>query len=176
LGTNAYWLGTLVNDDDITKTLKNVKSQGIKVVRTWGFNGERPLCPCHDANTCSTLFLYLTLSSLVIRTPKDVTEIPSDGTVYFQLIKDGHQTINDGPNGLQKLDKIVKVAEELGLFVQISLTNNWNPIKDEKPHKGKDGLKKRHNDARPRNALSNDYGERLLNFVAAYGMYGNFFN
>jgi mannan endo-1,4-beta-mannosidase len=116
----------------------------------------------HDANKCSTLFLYLTFSSPTIRILEDVTEIPPDGTVYFQLIKDGHQTINDGPNGLQKLDKIVKVAEELGLFVQISLTNNWNPSKGEQPHKGKDGLKKRHNDARPRNALSNDYGERVL--------------
>jgi hypothetical protein len=41
LGTNAYWLSTVVTDDDIKKTLTDIKARGVKVVRTWGFNGKR---------------------------------------------------------------------------------------------------------------------------------------
>ena len=91
----------------------------------------------------------------------DVTEIPTDGSVWFQLIKDGQLIINEGADGLQRLDKIVKFAEAEGLKVIFSLTNNWNPVEGETPHKGKYGLKKRHNDKRPRNFLSNDYGMSL---------------
>ena len=76
------------------------------------------------------------------------------------MIQNGELTLNEGANGLQKLDKIVNTAEELGMHVQLALTNNWNPVAGEDPSQGQAGLKKRHNDVRPRNALSNDYGER----------------
>ena len=95
----------------------------------------------------------------------DVTEIPTDGSVWFQLIKDGQLTLNEGPNGLQKLDKVVYFAEKIGLHLQFVLTNNWNPVEGEVPGKGKDGLMKRHNDKRPRNYLSNDYGQYLTVYI-----------
>jgi mannan endo-1,4-beta-mannosidase len=38
VGTNAYWLSVLNSVDDIDATLGNISSQGISVVRTWGFN------------------------------------------------------------------------------------------------------------------------------------------
>ncbi|KAF5380977.1 hypothetical protein D9615_003950 [Tricholomella constricta] len=57
----------------------------------------------------------------------DVDAIPENGT-WFQLITNGTVTINDGPNGLQKLDKVVELAQKHGLYVLLSLTNNWSPI------------------------------------------------
>jgi hypothetical protein len=40
VGTNAYWLPTLNNDQDIDNTLANIAANKIKVVRIWGFNGS----------------------------------------------------------------------------------------------------------------------------------------
>ncbi|KAG2077927.1 hypothetical protein BDR04DRAFT_968615, partial [Suillus decipiens] len=57
----------------------------------------------------------------------DVDIIPESGT-WFQLVQNGTTTINDGPNGLQKLDTVVQMAEQQGLYVIMSLTNNWNPV------------------------------------------------
>jgi mannan endo-1,4-beta-mannosidase len=39
IGTNAYWLPTLTNDQDINDTFGNMTAAGIKVVRVWAFNG-----------------------------------------------------------------------------------------------------------------------------------------
>ena len=39
VGTNAYWLPVLNSDQDIDFTLGNISAAGIKVVRTWAFNG-----------------------------------------------------------------------------------------------------------------------------------------
>lgn len=36
-------------------------------------------------------------------------------------------SINNGPNGLQKLDTVVRLAQKHNLFLILSLTNNWNP-------------------------------------------------
>jgi mannan endo-1,4-beta-mannosidase len=74
----------------------------------------------------------------------DVEVVPDGGT-WFQLIQNGTQTINEGPNGLQRLDAVVEIAEELGMFVLLTLTNNWNPTDT--------------NTSLPRNYLSNDYGK-----------------
>jgi mannan endo-1,4-beta-mannosidase len=76
----------------------------------------------------------------------DVDKIPHKGT-WFQLIpKNGTTQINDGPNGLQKLDTILRLAEKHGIFVILSLTNNWGP-------RATGGVFNT-----PRNYLSNDYG------------------
>jgi mannan endo-1,4-beta-mannosidase len=39
VGTNAYWLPALNSDEDIDFTLGNMSAAGIKIVRTWAFNG-----------------------------------------------------------------------------------------------------------------------------------------
>lgn len=56
----------------------------------------------------------------------DVDTIPENGT-WFQLIQNGTTTINNGTNGLAKLDAIIKHAENFGIYVMLTLTNNWNP-------------------------------------------------
>ncbi|KDQ60829.1 glycoside hydrolase family 5 protein [Jaapia argillacea MUCL 33604] len=127
VGTNAYWLSSLQNDQDIANTFANISALGIKVVRTWFFN--------------------------------DVDTIPTDGSNWFQLINNSGGTINTGPNGLQRLDKIVQLAEAAGIYILPVLTNNWNPRPTE------DGTPARraapgsdNNNNFPRNYLSNDYG------------------
>jgi len=84
----------------------------------------------------------------------DVHTIPVNGT-WFQLIGNGTTTVNNGTNGLQKLDTVIQLAEKHGIFVQLSLTNNWNPIPNTTAISARDDTT---NNSRPRNTLSNDYG------------------
>lgn len=99
----------------------------------------------------------------------DVDEIPVNGT-WFQLIKNGTTTINNGTNGLQKLDLLVKAAEDAGVLLILSLTNNWNPrpLIDNSTVVPVDGSLGRRdvtvgtNNSLPRNTLSNDFGQLYL--------------
>ncbi|EIW85194.1 glycoside hydrolase family 5 protein [Coniophora puteana RWD-64-598 SS2] len=128
IGTNAYWLPTL-QDDEISTTLAKMAATGIKVVRLWAFN--------------------------------DVDAVPSNGT-YFQVIQDGKTSINEGPNGLQRLDKVIELAEQQGLYVLLSLTNNFFP------NVAKTSTKRGESQSLPRNYLSNDYGGMDL-YVREFG-------
>ncbi|KAG2031824.1 glycoside hydrolase superfamily [Suillus americanus] len=94
----------------------------------------------------------------------DVETIPESGT-WFQLVQNGTTTINDGPTGLQKLDTVVQMAEQQGLYVIMSLTNNWNPV----PDTTSSGIASRNVLAVPRNTLSNDYGGMDL-YVRQFGL------
>ncbi|KDR81606.1 hypothetical protein GALMADRAFT_239658 [Galerina marginata CBS 339.88] len=90
----------------------------------------------------------------------DVNTIPVNGT-WFQLIANGTTTINTGPNGLQKLDTVVRLAEKHGLFLHLSLTNNWNPLPllDNTTNGiGARDVTPGTNNSLPRNTLSNDFG------------------
>lgn len=44
---------------------------------------------------------------------------------YFQSWADGKPTINDGDDGLKRLDAVVSAAEDAGLKLVIPFTNNW---------------------------------------------------
>lgn len=146
-GANAYWLPALNTDQDIWYTLGNISAIGIKVVRLWAFNGE---------------FFFLIQFWIAHLNHLDVGTVPTNGT-WFQLVHNGSISINDGPNGLQKLDTVVQMAEKRGLSLILSLTNNWYPqpllspvdstisARDVTPGT---------NNSLPRNYLSNDYGQR----------------
>ena len=56
----------------------------------------------------------------------DVNTQPSAGTVWFQLLANGQQTINTGADGLQRLDYVVKSAEAHDIKLIINFVNNWN--------------------------------------------------
>ncbi|KAI0320106.1 glycoside hydrolase superfamily [Amylostereum chailletii] len=93
----------------------------------------------------------------------DVTSIPENGT-WLQLIANGTATINNGTNGLQRLDKVVELAAKHGIYVLFSLTNNWNPLFNETNSTTTPTVARR-DDAPittatplPRNFLSNSYG------------------
>lgn len=82
--------------------------------------------------------------------------IPTTGT-WLQLVQNGTTTINEGPNGLQKLDAVVQMAEQHGLYVILSLTNNWNPV----PNTTTTGNASTQvlASTTSRNTLSNDFGK-----------------
>jgi mannan endo-1,4-beta-mannosidase len=56
----------------------------------------------------------------------DVNTVPSPGTVYYQLLKDGTATINTGADGLQRLDYVVASAEARNVKLIINFVNNWS--------------------------------------------------
>ncbi|KAG1743367.1 glycoside hydrolase family 5 protein [Suillus occidentalis] len=95
----------------------------------------------------------------------DVETAPASGT-WFQLVQNGTATINEGLNGLQKLDTIVQMAEQQGLYVIVSLTNNWNPVPNTTTIGAPDVLA---SVALPRNTLSNDFGGMDL-YVRQFGL------
>ncbi|TFK42587.1 glycoside hydrolase family 5 protein [Crucibulum laeve] len=93
----------------------------------------------------------------------DVSAIPENGT-WFQLIVNGTTTINNGTNGLQRLDKVVELAQKHGIYLLLSLTNNWNPTIFDNANTSftplgvlRDATNST-NVTLPRNTLSNDYG------------------
>ena len=47
------------------------------------------------------------------------------GGVAFQYLENGVIKIDDGPNGLQRLDGVIQTAEELGLKLILPLVNHW---------------------------------------------------
>ena len=92
----------------------------------------------------------------------DVNVIPQNGT-WFQLVANGTTSVNTGPNGLQKLDTVVRLAEKHGILLHMSLTNNWNPLPlvDGPVSFSRRDVTKGTNNSFPRNTLSNDYGTFL---------------
>jgi hypothetical protein len=106
----------------------------------------------------------------VLISSADVTEIPQKG-IWFQLISNGTTMINDGPNGLQRLDKVVELAEKHGIYLLLSLTNNWNPlpginnINTTMPEVSRRDVTPGTDNSLNRNFLSNDYGQ------CAYGAF-----
>jgi mannan endo-1,4-beta-mannosidase len=103
----------------------------------------------------------------------DVEVIPENGT-WFQLINsNGTTTINNGTNGLQKLDMVLDNAQRFGIYVLLTLTNNWAPLATDnltdsitslensvqsRGFQNRAAVDPAQNTSRPRNFLSNDYG------------------
>ena len=139
MGTNAYWLPYLNSDDDIRNTLANMSKSGISVVRTWAFNGA--------SNYPSCLFVSHFSGQI------DVTTVPDAGS-WLLLVKDRNTTINTGPNGFQRLDKIIALAKQYNIYLYLSLTNNWFPFVNDYPSPVASPL--------PRNFLCNHYGQYLI--------------
>jgi mannan endo-1,4-beta-mannosidase len=71
-----------------------------------------------------------------------------------KILQDGKATINDGPDGLQQLDKVVASAEKFGIKLIFTLTNNWNPERPLPPT----AIGRRNNDGSPRGLSFDDYG------------------
>jgi mannan endo-1,4-beta-mannosidase len=84
----------------------------------------------------------------------DVSQKPPAGT-YFQILQGGQATINEGADGLQRLDKVVATAKKYDVKLIFTLTNNWNPEREEPATPFK---RWNDNPPLPRGYLSNDYG------------------
>jgi hypothetical protein len=87
-----------------------------------------------------------------------LTSTPSLGIlrlIYQVLNNNGSATINEGADGLQRLDKLVSTADKYGIKLILTLTNNWNPVKTEPST----AFSRRNDGGLPRGYLSNDYGQ-----------------
>lgn len=117
-----------------------------------------------DADMDLTFHDIATANFRVVRTWafNDVPNKPSSGT-YFQILNGGKATINDGPDGLERLDKLVATASKYGIKVLLTLTNNWNPVRPP----ASSSWNRRTNNELPRGYLSNDYGGMDL-YVQAF--------
>jgi len=118
-----------------------------------------------DADIDLTLKSIAAKNITVVRTWafNDVFEIPSVGA-WFQLFNpNGTVTVNTGPSGLERLDKILASAKANGLMVQLALTNNWNPsrplaVNISSTLTKRAGTNATTNVTHPPGFLSNDYG------------------
>ncbi|EJD51840.1 glycoside hydrolase [Auricularia subglabra TFB-10046 SS5] len=102
-GTNAYWWTFLTNLSDTNLAMDKAKAAGHSVIRIWGFSEKNAT---FDPDGLPRYF-------------------DDPNGIFFQSWEDGKPTINYGTNGLQHLDKVVKMAEKKGLKLTVALTNNW---------------------------------------------------
>ncbi|KAG6845774.1 hypothetical protein H0H87_003828 [Tephrocybe sp. NHM501043] len=99
VGANSYWLPLLTTQADVESTFKQMRDAGVKVLRTWG----------HNAITAEELPGAL-----------------ESGLTYYQVWNSSDWTLNDGPQGLERLDKVVETAGKYGIKVILTFTNNWS--------------------------------------------------
>lgn len=105
-GSNAYWFSFLTNISDVSIAMDKAKAAGIKVIRTWAF---------HEVNS----------TFIAGGLPQYGGEGAGPSDIVFQTWTNGTATINYGETGLQRLDKIASLAQQKGLKIIFTLTNNW---------------------------------------------------
>ncbi|KAF7304875.1 Glycoside hydrolase family 5 protein [Mycena kentingensis (nom. inval.)] len=91
----------------------------------------------------------------------DVPEIPENGTWLQHIAPNGTLTLNeDETTGLPKLDRILTMAQNHGIYILPVLTNNYNPLPGDNITSATGPLRRdvATNNSLPRNYLSNDYG------------------
>ncbi|KZO91365.1 glycoside hydrolase family 5 protein [Calocera viscosa TUFC12733] len=98
VGTNSYWLPLLLTEYDVDLTFQNLVQSGYKVLRTWGFNA------LNESEVAGAL---------------------ESGLTYYQVWNGPNYTVNYGPQGLERLDNIVSKAEQYGIKLIVTFTNNW---------------------------------------------------
>ncbi|KAL0951085.1 hypothetical protein HGRIS_007823 [Hohenbuehelia grisea] len=98
VGANSYWLPLLTSQEDVETTFRSMQKAGIKVLRTWGFNA------INGSELAGAL---------------------DSGLTYYQVWNGSQWTLNDGPQGLQRLDKVISTAGKYGIKVILAFTNNW---------------------------------------------------
>ncbi|KAH8102452.1 glycoside hydrolase [Cristinia sonorae] len=98
VGANSYWLPLLTSQSDVEATFKTMKNAGVKVLRTWGFNA-------------------INGSELAEALKSDLT--------YYQVWNSSEWILNEGPQGLKRLDNVIKTAEKYDIKVLLAFTNNW---------------------------------------------------
>jgi mannan endo-1,4-beta-mannosidase len=101
-GANNYYLG-FESDSMVMPVLDLAVQMGLNTIRTWAF------LDCASAVSGS------------------VPPNAKDG-VFFQYLDSttGSPAYNDGPNGLERLDRTIFLAEEKGLRLILPLVNYWD--------------------------------------------------
>ncbi|THH04891.1 hypothetical protein EW145_g5196 [Phellinidium pouzarii] len=98
VGANSYWLPLLTTPDDVETTFQGMQNQGVKVVRTWGFNAING---------------------------SELAGAIESGLTYYQIWNSSQWVLNDGPQGIQRLDNVISTAAKYDIRLIITFTNNW---------------------------------------------------
>lgn len=98
VGANSYWLPLLTSNDDVEATFAEMQRAGIKVLRTWGFNAING---------------------------SELEGAIQSGLTYYQIWNSSEWVLNDGPQGLQRLDRVVQVAAKHDIKIILAFSNNW---------------------------------------------------
>ncbi|KAL4266909.1 glycosyl hydrolase 5 (cellulase A) family protein [Pleurotus pulmonarius] len=98
VGANSYWLPLLTEQDDVESTFQSMQDAGIKVLRTWGFNAINAT---------------------------ELNGALDSGLTYYQVWNSSEWALNPGPQGLQRLDKVIETAGRHGIRIILTFTNNW---------------------------------------------------
>jgi mannan endo-1,4-beta-mannosidase len=98
VGGNSFWLPLLLGQSDVDTTFQQMVEGGIKVVRTWGFNA------INGSELAGAL---------------------ESGLTYYQVWNSSEWVLNDGPQGLERLDNVVETAGKYGIKLIVTFTNNW---------------------------------------------------
>ncbi|KAJ7487699.1 glycoside hydrolase superfamily [Mycena galericulata] len=85
VGANSYWLPLLTTMDDVEFTMQQMQDAGVKVLRTWGFNA-------------------INASELAGALQSNLT--------YYQVWNNSDWSLNDGTQGLQRLDNVLNAASK----------------------------------------------------------------
>lgn len=112
-GTNNYYLN-FKPKYEVDKVIEDAAEMGLKVIRTWG---------------------HLDAGTMTDELDKDGSPIFKDSVdgkgskegVYYQYFDAelGKPVVNEGEDGLQKLDYAIYKAEQEGVKLLIDFTNNW---------------------------------------------------
>ncbi|GAA3641048.1 hypothetical protein GCM10022200_25980 [Microbacterium awajiense] len=101
-GTNNYYLG-YKSESMVDAVLDDAAEAGFDVIRTWGFQDYQ------NADGSGSVHQNF------------------EGTWYQSWDESaGRPVVNEGENGLQKLDYVIAAAEQRGLRLIIPFVNNWN--------------------------------------------------
>lgn len=113
-GTNCYYL-TYKSQNEVKNVFDDADKMGLKVIRIWGNLDVGRKTGKTDAQTGHEIF-----------------EGNNDGTgekdgVYFQYWDDeaGRPVVNEGEDGLRRLDYVIKQAEDHNMKLIITFTNYW---------------------------------------------------
>lgn len=113
-GTNCYYL-TYKSKSEVKNVFDDASKMGLKVIRIWG-----------------NLDVGKKTGKIDSQFGHEVFEGNNDGTgekdgVYFQYWDDeaGKPVVNEGEDGLRRLDYVIKQAEEHNMKLVITFTNYW---------------------------------------------------
>ena len=113
-GTNCYYL-TYRSKSEVKNVFDDASKMGLKVIRIWG-----------------NLDVGKKTGKIDSQSGHEVFEGNNDGTgekdgVYFQYWDDkaGKPVVNEGEDGLRRLDYVIKQAEEHNMKLVITFTNYW---------------------------------------------------
>jgi mannan endo-1,4-beta-mannosidase len=94
----------------------------------WGVNCYF-LAYCSDSTRRAAMAIAKKMGVTVIRSWAFLmVDNFTPGNVAFQYLKDGNIVVNDGPDGLERLDALIKAAEDFDIRLILPLVNHWDAL------------------------------------------------